>query len=196
VRSRRTLAPQEQPTKQAQTMQVITEQTTSNPQAIRPRPKNWWLRQKWKNEWTKTVTKKEAAQQGQQLPAAWIRDTSRGKKIHKGWSRPQSTIATLIRTEHIGLRAYLARQRVPDITPECTYGYRAQTLRHVMIFCPERQESRRQLFQAVGSDWKAITQTKRGLTAATKWMIQESVLEQFSLARGEENERESREERA
>ena len=76
---------------------------------------------------------------------------------------------------------------------ECTCGYRAQTLKHVMIFCPERQESRQQLFRATGSDWKAITQTKRGLNAATKWMIQESVLEQFSLAREEEEEREREE---
>ena len=101
-------------------------------------------------------------------------------------------MATLIRTEHVGLRAYLTRQRVPSITPECTCGYRAQTLKHVMIFCPERQESRRRLFQAVGSDWKTITQTKRGLNAVTKWMIQESVLDQFSLTR-EEEEREGKE---
>ena len=95
-------------------------------------------------------------------------------------------MATLIRTEHIGLRAYLTRRRVLGITPECTCGYRAQTLKHVMLFCPERQGSRLALIQAVGSDWKAITQTKRGLNAATRWMIQESVLDQFSLAREEE----------
>jgi hypothetical protein len=92
----------------------------------------------------------------------------------------------------LGHRAYLTRQRVPSITPECTCGYRAQTLKHVMLFCPERQESRRRLFQAVGSDWKTVTQTKRGLNAATKWMIQESVLDQFSLAR-EEEEKEGKE---
>jgi hypothetical protein len=61
-----------------------------------------------------------------------------------------------------------------------------------MLFCPERQESRRRLFQAAGSDWKTIAQTKRGLNAATKWMIQESVLDQFSLVR-EEEKREGKE---
>jgi hypothetical protein len=86
-------------------------------------------------------------------------------------------MATLIRIEHIGLRAYLTRQRVPSITPECTGGYRAQTLKHVMLFCLERQEPRRRLIQAVGSDWKTIIQTRRGLNAATKWMIQDSVLD-------------------
>ena len=62
-----------------------------------------------------------------------------------------------------------------------------------MLFCPERQESRRRLFQAVRSDWKTITQTKRGLNPAIKWMIQESVLDQFSLTR-EEEERKGKEE--
>jgi hypothetical protein len=95
-------------------------------------------------------------------------------------------MATLIRTEHISLRAYLTRQRVPDTTPECTCSYRAQTLKHIMLFYRERQESRRRLFQTAGSDWKTITQTRSGLNAATKWMIQESVLDQFSLAREEE----------
>ena len=97
-------------------------------------------------------------------------------------------MATLIRTEHIGLRAYLTGRRVPGITPECSCGYRAQTLKHIMLFCPEWQGSRWRLTQKVGSDWKTITQTKRGLNAATKWMIQESVLEQFSLAKVEEEE--------
>jgi hypothetical protein len=59
-----------------------------------------------------------------------------------------------------------------------------------MLFCPERQESRRRLTQTAGSDWKTITQTRRGLNAATRGMIQESVLDQFSLAREEEEERE------
>jgi hypothetical protein len=53
--------------------------------------------------------------------------------------------------------------------------------------------------EVVSSSWirlefQTITQTKRGLNAATKWMIQESVLDQFSLAR-EEEEREGKERR-
>ena len=95
-------------------------------------------------------------------------------------------MATLVRTEHLGLRAYLARRRVPGITPDCPCGYRAQTLKHLIMFCPDNQEARGRLAQAVELDWKALTQTKRGLNAVTRWMIQESVLDQFSLAREEE----------
>ena len=96
-------------------------------------------------------------------------------------------MATLIRAEHIGLRAYLTKRRVPGITPKCTCGYRAQTVKHILVFCPERMEARMRLFQEAGtSNWKDLTQTKRGLSAATKWMIQEAVLDQFSLAKEEE----------
>ncbi|KYG39944.1 hypothetical protein M433DRAFT_9552 [Acidomyces richmondensis BFW] len=57
-------------------------------------------------------------------------------------------MATLIRTEHIGLGAYLTKRRVPGARPECT--------------------------------------------SVARWMIQEAVLEQFSLAKDEEKEREGR----
>jgi len=39
---------------------------------------------------------------------------------------------------------------------------------------------------------KRSVNTKRGLKAAAKWVIQEAVLDQFSLAREEEQEREKK----
>jgi hypothetical protein len=103
-------------------------------------------------------------------------------------------MATLIRTEHIGLGAYLTKRRVPGARPECTCGYRAQTVKHILIFCSERLQARERLFREAGtSNWKDLAQSKRGLTAAARWMIQEAVLDQFSLAKDEEQEREGRE---
>ncbi len=96
-------------------------------------------------------------------------------------------MATLIRTEHIGLGAYLTKRRVPGARPECTCGYRTQTVKHILIFCPARQQARKRLFREAGtSNWKDLANTRRGLTAAARWMIQEAVLEQFSLAKDEE----------
>ena len=78
-------------------------------------------------------------------------------------------MVTLVRTGHIGLNAYLARRRVPGKTPKCSCGYRAQTAKHVVMFCPRHQERRQQLFNIAGSsDWKAIVQTKKGLGAIAK----------------------------
>jgi hypothetical protein len=66
-------------------------------------------------------------------------------------------------------------------------------VKHILIFCPERQHARERLFREAGtSNWKDLANTKRGLTAVARWMIQEAVLEQFSLAKDEEKEREGR----
>ncbi|KXL43020.1 hypothetical protein M433DRAFT_156292 [Acidomyces richmondensis BFW] len=90
-------------------------------------------------------------------------------------------MATLIRTEHIGLGAYLTKRRVLGARPECTCGYRART-------------ARERLFREAGtSNWKDLATSRRGLTQAARWMIQEAVLAQFSLANDEEQEREGRE---
>ncbi|KYG40003.1 hypothetical protein M433DRAFT_161037, partial [Acidomyces richmondensis BFW] len=74
---------------------------------------------------------------------------------------------TLIRTEHIGLGAYLTKRRVLGARPECTYRYRIQTVKHVLIFYPKRQEARERLFREVGtSNWKDLASSRRGLIAA------------------------------
>ena len=100
---------------------------------------------------------------------------------------------TLVRTEHIGFRAYLTKRGVPGITPQCTCNQGTQTLKHICIFCPELQRNRYQLFLTAGSNsWEEISSTKRGLLATARWLIREGVLEQFSLAREEEKEREER----
>lgn len=168
------------PTKQM----LIQELLTTQARTPELRPRGWWTRERWEEQWRKQVDKRRRAQGNQQLPAAW-QDTLRGRELHNGWPRPVSTMATLIRTEHIGLNAYLTRRRVPGVTPECTCGYRAQTLKHILLFCPDRQEGREYLFRTAGTTWQTMTQTRRGLEATAKWMIRESVLDQFRLARDE-----------
>ncbi len=62
------------------------------------------------------------------------------------------------------------------------------------IYCPKRQQARQRLFRDAGtSNWKVVASSRRGLTAAAGWMIKEAVLDQFSLAKDEEQEREGRE---
>ncbi|KYG41610.1 hypothetical protein M433DRAFT_158833, partial [Acidomyces richmondensis BFW] len=64
-------------------------------------------------------------------------------------------MATLIRTEHISLGAYLTKRRVLGARLECTYRYRTQT------------EVRERLFREAGtSNWKDLARSRRGLTAA------------------------------
>jgi len=183
-------------TRQERLNRLIDTQRSQRHQGIRGyEKKDWWLQEQWEERWDQERKRKEQAQAGQEIPAAWT--TARrggGLKLHKGWSRPQSTMATLIRTEHIGLGAYLTKRRVPGARPECTCRYRIQTVKHILIFCPARQQARERLFREAGtSNWKDLANTRRGLTAAARWMIQEAVLDQFSLAKDEEQKREGRE---
>ena len=92
-------------------------------------------------------------------------------------------MVTLLRTEHIGMRQYLTKRRVPGFTPDCECGQGHETPKHVCIFCPKWKERRHLLFKEGGStNWKDLANTKRGLHATAKWLIQEGVLEQFALA--------------
>jgi hypothetical protein len=78
-------------------------------------------------------------------------------------------------------------RRVLDITPECPCGWRSQTLKHIAIYCPLRQEHRKQLIDRAGTtSWIRMTRTRHSLDALVKWMISQSILDQFSLAREEE----------
>jgi len=193
---KRTTRTQTWMTRQERLNNLIETQRGQRHQNMRGKGKNdWWLQEQWERRWEQERKRKEQAQPGQEIPAAW--NTPRregGIRLHKGWTRPQSTMATLIRTEHIGLGAYLTKRRVPGATPECSCGYRAQTVKHILIFCHKRQQARERLFREAGtSNWKDLVNTRRGLQAAARWMIHEAVLDQFSLARDEEQERDRRE---
>lgn len=148
-----------------------------------------WLKQEWDKAWER----RREVRNSRAMPQP-VADTSEEggfkKGLHKGLSRPESTMATLLRTEHIGLRAYLTKRRVPGMSPECQCSQGVQTPKHICMFCPIYQEGRNALFAAAGSNnWKDLTQTRRGLLATTRWLIQEGVLDQFSLAKEEEVQR-------
>jgi hypothetical protein len=57
-------------------------------------------------------------------------------KLPKGLKKHQATALMLLRTEVIGLNAWLAEARVPNIIPRCPYGWYAQTVRHIVTACP------------------------------------------------------------
>jgi len=63
----------------------------------------------------------------------------------------------------------LTRRRVPGVTTKCSYKYRAQIVKHILIFCYERQQAREIMFREAGTlNWKDVVNTRRGLKAATR----------------------------
>jgi len=113
--------------------------------------------------------------------ATWTREL-RTKEI---LTRAESTVATLLRTEHIGLNDYLCRWRVPGYPkPDCDCGWPRQTPKHVILFCPTHMTRRvEMLSEAKTTNNTKLLSTEAGLRAVTKWFLQRDVLTQFSLAR-------------
>jgi len=98
--------------------------------------------------------------------------------------RAESTVATLLRTEHIGLNDYLCRLHVPGYSkPDCGCAWPRQTPKHIILFCPTHLAGRSEMLQeAKTTDYMKLLSTEAGLSAVTKWFLQR-VLTQFSLAR-------------
>jgi hypothetical protein len=53
--------------------------------------------------------------------------------LYAGLSKAEATTLFLMRTEVISLNAWLAAVRVPSVFPACSYGWHAQTVRHVLL---------------------------------------------------------------
>ena len=107
-----------------------------------------------------------------------------GRQLYDGLTRSESTIATLLRTEVIGLNAFLARVGAPNVRPACPCGAARQTPKHVVVlcpnFCPGRPE--RQL-ESGTADYVELLTTQQGLKAVTKWFLRRDILPQFKWAR-------------
>lgn len=102
-----------------------------------------------------------------------------------GLRKAESSLAIQLRTEKIGFAAFLHTCRVPDIVSlACQCGWRREDPIHVIIFCPNRGRSRRDLYEAAGtSRYKEIMSTGKGLRAVTRWVMDKKILLQFSLAK-------------
>lgn len=109
---------------------------------------------------------------------------SRGLRT-KNLTRTESTVATLLLTEHIGLNDYLTRRRVPGYTnSECACGWPLQTPKDINLFCPAHTPERTEMLAEVKTTvFNKLLSTEAGLRAVTRWFLQQDVLTQFSLAR-------------
>ena len=112
-------------------------------------------------------------------------------KLHAKLSKVESTIATLLRTEHVGLNGYLKRMRVPGHpTAACPCGYRTQSTNHVVIHCPLHEEGRRQMYLRAGTaTYAELLSTPKGVKAVAEWFLGTNLLPYLALAREMAKER-------
>jgi Reverse transcriptase (RNA-dependent DNA polymerase) len=135
-----------------------------------------WQKSKWKEQWL-------LASRGKQAPAWQTPWDTQVPKLHASLNRAQSTMATLLRTEAIGLNDFLHRVGVPNIEARCTCGWERQTPKHVVMSCPDLIGRDRMLAAAGTMDYTTLLNTEKGLKAVTSWLLRQGILPQFRVAK-------------
>lgn len=149
--------------------------------------KRWGLAA-WQAQWDKTV---EALPQ-RRAATAWLAPWSQDlRKLYAGLSKAEATALFLLRTEVIGLNAWLTTIQVPGAIRACHCGWQAQTVRHILLHCP--RFNRAELIIQCGSKnlGEILSRPNRAQPAA-RWFIRSGVLEQFRTAKEIEEEDRSR----
>jgi hypothetical protein len=121
-------------------------------------------------------------------PATWTTPWEQDRsKLYAGLSKATATALFLMRTEVIGLNAWLASIRVPGVLPACECGWVAQTVRHVVLQCPRYERLR--LIEQCGTERLDEILTRPASAAhAARWLIRLGIMEQFRVAREIEEE--------
>ena len=133
-------------------------------------------------DWQKQWTKYRQALNGS-LTAAQQRPNIDKKqlKIHSSLTKAESSLATQIRTEKVGLADFLFKRRVPDITsPACPCGWPKQTPRHIITRCT--LYNRDDLLPLLTQNYQNLLDNSKTLKVVTVWLMKTGILPQFNLA--------------
>ena len=82
-------------------------------------------------------------------------------------SRPESSVIIQARTGKIGLRDYLYKINSAS-SPECSCGYRRQTVHHTLLECPGFNELREEMWAGAGKRETNLTRLLGTPTLAAK----------------------------
>lgn len=135
-------------------------------------------KERWDARWGKYV---DSVPQQRRPPALHATDHN-PEKLHEGSSKATSAMITQIRTEKIGLNAFLAERKVPDKMPTCGCGWPRQTAKHIIRYCPD-WEGRREPLRSL-EDWQnyqKLVGTPTGARAVAEWLQRTGLLPQFSI---------------
>ena len=162
-----------------------------DPRPPRPRrpPKEGQLLAKrnnleWRRRWEATLRERRGWPDATIWSTPWALDT---RTLYAGLSKAEATALFLLRSEVIGLNAWLASIQVPDINPACACAWHTHTVRHVMLHCP--RYNRVSLLMACGTERLEEILTKPACAQhAARWFIRAGILGQFRVAKeiGEE----------
>lgn len=142
--------------------------------------KMWYrkrVHERWETTW-RGETRGKAAYRYTAVPSKKV------LQLHQGLSKRQSSLLVQLRTEKIGLKDFLFRRKVPDITnPWCACYEGRQTVRHVLLSCKNHRKLRQQeLGRHPGPTNLRTILTKRKLAIkAIRFMEQAQILGQNGI---------------
>ena len=135
------------------------------------------LYQDWERRWQRIASGKIATT----WRAPWRPPATRA---YNSLQKHEATALFLLRTEVIGLKNWLYSVGVPGILPRCACGWHTQTVRHIVIYCPQYTATRADLFRRAGStDLQTILSTPRGAMAVSRWLIACEILPHLTLTK-------------
>jgi hypothetical protein len=101
--------------------------------------------------------------------------------LYDGLDKAAATALFLLRTEVIGLNAWLASIGVPETHPRCPCGHPSQTVKHIVTYCPQQDRSRL-LPELQTLQFPDLLCCPKSAKAVARWFIRQRILPQFSTA--------------
>jgi hypothetical protein len=136
------------------------------------------LQEEWKRRW-----ESQAAKPHRHAPTWKEGWSSQPTWIYDGVRKHVATAIFLLRSEVLGLRAWLSGIGVPGITPECSCGHPRQTIQHVLGFCPDQVEARIKLLERTGhTQMDRLLRERDTARWAGQWLLDTGLLEYLQLA--------------
>ena len=131
-------------------------------------------KEQWQERWQKAAQNKQAA--------VWQDDAAKFRLLlYDGLNKATATALFLLRTEVIGLNAWLAKVNVPGILSRCPCGHPSQTVKHILLNCTRLDRS--SLYPELRTTrFPALLACPQSAKAAARWLIRQRILPQFNTA--------------
>jgi hypothetical protein len=101
--------------------------------------------------------------------------------LYENLIKAEATALFLLRTEVLGLNAWLASVHVPEVLPQCPCGWSEQTVQHIFSMC-SRHDRTRLIQDTQDLPLTDILSQPGTARIAVRWFLQQDLLPQFRLA--------------